>query len=127
MNLPSGTQSTRKTTPKKAEVMLAVRKATLELPLMKKASPGAAHVANKAARTTFVYGKRPVFNLTMELSEVAVSAAPTARKPRKGQAHETACARHFRSSDLVGRSAHRLCSSWSRSDIKFVWLSSVLT
>jgi hypothetical protein len=38
---------------------------------------------------------------TTELSEVAVSAAPTTRKPRKNQAHEIAGARHFRSSDLV--------------------------
>jgi hypothetical protein len=44
--------------------------------------------------------------LTPELSEVAVSAAPTARKPRKNQAHETAGARHFRSSDLVRRHGH---------------------
>src|ERR1022692_1850534 len=50
------------------------------------------------------------FGRTIELSEVAVSAAPRARKSQKTQTHETACARHFRSSDLVRPHASHIVS-----------------
>ena len=52
--------------------------------------------------------QRSLRGLTPELSEVAVSAAPTTRQPRMNQAHETACARHFRSSDRVSPPSHGL-------------------